>query len=201
MSSLINHALRELEAVYGDYRDLSRTSKDPDVLWSSLVAASVEDQIRGFAGEGHSGASASAASQIYNRLSKCLPLSPLTGEDGEWNLITGDYGQGGDTLYQNNRCPHVFKDSSGAYDIDGYVFVDSNGERYTSKKSRKAVTFPYYPPTTPPVVKVAAELGRDFSVREAVFTVCGNEVARIPVAVPSNAGAAAYVSVSLAGLD
>lgn len=199
--SLINYAQRELKAVFGDYRDLSRTSQDPDVLWSALVAASVEDQIREFAGEGHSGASAASATQLFSRLSKFLPLTPLTGEDSEWNLVKGDYGQGGDTIYQNNRCSHVFKDSSGAYDIDGYVFEDSNGERYTSKKSRKAVTFPYYPPTTAPVVKIAAELGSDFCVREAVVTVCGNEVTRIPVAVPNNAGASAYVSVSLAEAD
>ena len=56
-----------------------------------------------FCDEGHSGSSAPFAVNTFSRLAKWKPLSPLTGEDDEWNEI-------GDGIYQNNRFSAVFKD-------------------------------------------------------------------------------------------
>jgi len=69
--------------------------------------------------------------------------------------VSDTFGGRGDKLYQNKRCGRVFKDESGAYDIDGKVFyewyTDENGEKfkshYTSRDSRVPVTFPYRPTT------------------------------------------------------
>jgi hypothetical protein len=95
-----------------------------------------------FSDEGHSGFSANYAVAILQKLLKFEPLSPLTGEDSEWNLISEK-----ENLYQNKRCSHVFRENGKAYDINGKVFVQENGSAYTSRDSRVDVTFPYTPKT------------------------------------------------------
>jgi hypothetical protein len=118
-----------------------------------------------FGESGQSGGSAPfIAGCINNTLKKLLafqPLSPITGEDSEWNDVTC---LGNDTVFQNNRCSHVFKGANGiAYDIDGYAFwhwadrplyEDEEGYPgttkyktcFTSNMSRKLVEFPYKVP-------------------------------------------------------
>ncbi len=110
-----------------------------------------------FAKEGHSGFSASYALGILEKLLKFEPVTPLTGEDWEWNEIAKELsGSNNGTLYQNARCGRVFKDDDGAYDIDGKVFWEwitdeETGEKfksyYTSRDSRVPITFPYTPVT------------------------------------------------------
>ena len=98
-----------------------------------------------FANEGHSGSSAAWARQVFTKLSAFEPLAPLTGEPDEWMDVS-------DTMYQNRRCSHVFKDGKDgkdgrAYDIDGVVWRDKDGCTYTNRASRVFITFPYYPKT------------------------------------------------------
>lgn len=92
--------------------------------------------------QGHSGTSAAAVADLFKRLSSYQPLSPLTGEDDEWIECA-------DGVFQNNRCSTVFRDGATgeAYDINGIVFEDADGNRYTGSESRVAVTFPYTPTT------------------------------------------------------
>lgn len=78
-----------------------------------------------FAGQDHSGSSAIYAIDALKRLLRCQPLTPLTGEDSEWI-------KQGDDLFQNKRCPSVFKDSLGHVQ-------DSN------KPPGRVVNFPYMP--------------------------------------------------------
>lgn len=94
---------------------------------------------RVFDKEGHSGFTASYAIHIFKRLVEWKPLTPLTGQESEWN---GD---------QNNRCSAVFRNSDGSYIyIDGKVFSDDGGETwFTSKESIVPITFPYIVPTEP----------------------------------------------------
>jgi hypothetical protein len=111
-----------------------------------------------FADEGHSGFSASYALSILQKVLAYKPLSPLTGEDSEWNDVA-DHGRG-DFLFQNNRYSAVFKEGKDgeAYDIDGKVFWDwwtdpKTGERtksyYSCGESRTPVIFPYDVPESP----------------------------------------------------
>ena len=105
-----------------------------------------------FADEGHSGASAPYAVELFEKLALFKPLVPLTGEDWEWNEILSF---GDDMKYQNKRCPHVFKGSDGrAYDGQGIVFwewrkdgVDEEPYKsyFTGKGSRVYIEFPYMP--------------------------------------------------------
>ena len=94
-----------------------------------------------FAEEGHSGFSAEYAISILQKLLRWEPLSPLTGEDDEWNEKDG--------FFQNKRCSRVFKDGKNgqAYDIRGKVFVEPDGVSYTSRDSRVYIEFPYVPKT------------------------------------------------------
>ena len=105
-----------------------------------------------FGKQGHSGASAPIAVNLFQRLASWKPLGPLSGEDHEWNEVSGG-------TFQNNRASNVFKDSDGsAYQIDGIVFWEwctdeETGEKrksyFTFGDSRVPVTFPYVVPEKP----------------------------------------------------
>lgn len=105
-----------------------------------------------FREEGHSGFSAATASRMFDRLSRFKPIRPLTGADDEWNEVTGATDL--PPMLQNRRCPSVFKDQDGAYDLDATVFEDPDGVRYTNGQSRRPVQFPYEVPDEPVVIRV-----------------------------------------------
>jgi hypothetical protein len=101
--------------------------------------------IRTFSREGHTGFSAGYAVSMLERLLRFEPVTPLTGDDSEWNDISD---MSGEPQWQNNRCSRVFRGADGrAYDIDGRVFEEPNGCRFTGRGSRVFVTFPYTPTT------------------------------------------------------
>lgn len=99
-----------------------------------------------FSGQGHSGFSAAYAIETFSKLASFKPLSPLTGEDSEWNDISEMSGR---PMWQNNRYSSVFKNENGiAYDIAGIVWIDPQGTYYTDNKSSVEITFPYTPTVT-----------------------------------------------------
>lgn len=124
--NLYAHAVRELPVAGPD--DEMQAAMNECLLQMVLV----------FSSQGHSGFSAAYAVNALAKLLKFEPLGPLTGEDSEWNEV--DEG-----TWQNNRCSHVFKDATGAYDIDGRIFREANGSCYTNRESRVPVVFPYTP--------------------------------------------------------
>ncbi len=112
---------------------------DEDSDYGGMLGHAVLKMIEQFADEGHSGFSAGMAINLFSKLARFEPLTPLTGEDDEWNDV-------GDGVFQNRRCPTVFKsDELGAYNIDGRIFREPSGACYTSSESRVSVTFPYTP--------------------------------------------------------
>ena len=88
------------------------------------------------ANQGHSGFSHDYLLSLLIPLLKGKPITPLTGNDWEWN---NEY-----SLIQNKRCFSVFKDPDGsAYSTEGYAFSDDGGKTYwTSRESWKTVNFP-----------------------------------------------------------
>ena len=113
---------------------------DKDAMYGGMLGDAVMKMIKVFADEGHSGYSASMAVNLFERVARFEPLTPLTGADDEWNEV-------GEGTYQNRRCSHVFKDGKEdqAYDSNGKVFREPSGACYTSSGSRVFITFPYVP--------------------------------------------------------
>lgn len=112
---------------------------DKDSDYGGMMGDAVLKMIRLFAEEGHSGFSANMAVNLFERLARFEPLTPLTGSDDEWMEVS-------DGCWQNVRCSHVFKDADGkAYDTQGKVFREPSGSCFTSFDSRVYLTFPYIP--------------------------------------------------------
>jgi len=153
MSNLHYHALNEF--YHAGWTDANGKYKGEI---QEAICNNVLKLLNVIAEEGHSGFSAQYVIRMFNALSKFQPLTPLTGADTEWHNVS-EYG--GNILYQNLRAPNIFKDDSGAYNIDGKMFwewvktYDDNGNPvisksyYTSYDSRTPVTFPYTMPDTP----------------------------------------------------
>lgn len=102
--SLAGHAAYELGAA-------GLTSPDAD--YGGLAAQSALSLVTILARQGHSGGSAAATIQLFNRLARRLPLTPLTGADDEWVKHEGS------DLLQNIRCTRILKNAGGvAFDVD-----------------------------------------------------------------------------------
>lgn len=125
-SNLVLHARHELALLGG-----------ADDKMQQAMNAHIIGMVKLFSKEGHSGFSASYAIGILEKLLRFEPITPLTGEPGEWVEVS-------DGTLQNKRCSHVFKEKGQAYDIDGRIFRDAIG-CYTNRDSRVNVTFPYTP--------------------------------------------------------
>lgn len=150
-SYTISHAQREFLAL--GYVPLDQQQEDGSNKW---IQENVLELLELFIKQGHSGSSAPYCADIFKKLALHELLSPLSGNDNEWNEV-------GDGHFQNNRCSHVFKDEDGrAYDIEGRIFfewcerpLDSDEEGYpgirkyksyfTNLESRVYVEFPYTP--------------------------------------------------------
>lgn len=97
-----------------------------------------------------SGGAVWAAAPVLQKLIAGKPLSPLTGEDDEWNEV-------GDGVFQNRRLSTVFRDprfydGKLAYDLD-----NPDGPRV-------AIAFPYAPKRADvrsPVMEVDVQPGAD----------------------------------------
>lgn len=110
----------------------------PDDDYDRMIADAVVELIQTFAAQGHSGMSASFCRQYFDRLARFEPIGPLTGEADEWVEVS-------DGVFQNRRCSRVFRDETGAYDIEGRIFRDPDGSCWTNLDSRVYVDFPYSP--------------------------------------------------------
>ena len=90
MSNLIDFAKKEL--------DIVGMKEDDSEISNRAMREHILKMIEVFSDEGHSGFSANYAVVILQKLLKFEPLSPLTGEDSEWTLISEK-----ENLYQNKR--------------------------------------------------------------------------------------------------
>ena len=144
MSSAIKHAKREL-ALLGYLPPEVLEENDPN-KW---VQENILELLEVFSKQGHSGTSASYVIGMFFKLASHEPITPLTGEDSEWEKI--DF----QTL-QNVRCSRVFKNinTGRVFDVEGKIFEEPDGARYSNRESSVDITFPYMPHTE--VIKVPA---------------------------------------------
>lgn len=120
-------------------------------FYGGMTGTSVMELMNVFREQGHSGMSAGITLDIFYRLARYKPLTPLTGEDDEWKHV-------GDDLYQNKRYSSVFKTGKNgrAYNSNAKVFSDDGGKTWwTSKESRVYIDFPYTVPDKPEYVILA----------------------------------------------
>ena len=76
--SLLTHAVSELDRL---------GLKEGDDM-DGMMRKHILHMVNEFADEGHSGFSASYAISCLRRLLEFKPLTPLTGEDSEWNTVS-----------------------------------------------------------------------------------------------------------------
>lgn len=127
------------------------------------MSSSLLDLIAMFSSQHHNGYSAQYAIDAFYRLATHRPLSPLTGEDDEWEALE----LGNHNMFQNTRYSSVFKqvNEDGAvhtYTVHGCIFVDPEGATFsrhaqTGPSSHMEITFPYTVPDAPEVVYVNDE--------------------------------------------
>ena len=148
MNNYVKHAMREFRAAgWTDEND-----KFNDDMQES-ICKHVLELLNVFHGEGHSGTSAPYTIDLFKKLASFEPIAPLTGEDWEWHNVSEYSNNNNGPSYQNKRCSHVFKDDSGAYDINGKIFWEwlprEDGthykSHYTCRESKVYVNFPYSP--------------------------------------------------------
>jgi len=135
MSNLLKHAERELKLIGYDGTD----------EYNNMAKDAILELINTFAKQGHSGFSANYVSNIFHKLANYEVLSPLTGNDDEWNDVSD---MSGEMMFQNNRDSRVFKNKNGVFFINAIVWNESDESAFTDKDSKMYIkSFPFTPKT------------------------------------------------------
>lgn len=120
---------------------------DKDSDYNGMVGKAVKELLGIFQKQGHSGMSAPHVARIFERLVRGDTLTPLTGKNDEWIEVENN-------MFQNKRCPAVFKDSkrSKAYYLDAIVWQgEKSYDTFTGTvqniSSRQNLSFPFMPKT------------------------------------------------------
>ena len=118
-----------------------------------MMCENIIELLETFANQGHSGFSANYALNLFEKLARHEPLTPLTGDDSEWEDLS-KFGSP-EPAFQNKRFSEVFKRQDGsAYWIHGKIFRLPDGSTYTNKNSCVNIQFPWTK-AKPEIVDVA----------------------------------------------
>lgn len=139
MSSILDWAEEELKRYDFDF-------------YGDNMNKAVLEVLKTLSDQGHTNMSASIVISLVDRLWSWKPLTPLTGEDDEW---TDELDTNGST-WQNKRYSAVFKnrETGECYDVEGRIFAEPDGVKFTCRESRVPVEFPYMPPDKYPAYKL-----------------------------------------------
>ena len=125
---------------------------------AELAKKNVMELIKVVDSQGHSGSSIGFVMSLFKTLVRYRPLTALTGSEEEWEDVSDFYGNKAN-IQQNKRCPSVFRvcndnaTAYNAYNVDGKVFSDDDGETWFScSASKTPVTFPYDVPETEKII-------------------------------------------------
>lgn len=108
MRSLIEHAKSELQRAGLD---------GPGDPYDGMLGHAVYELIEVFSKQGHSGLSAALTREIFNDLASYKPLSPITSDPSEWQLVAGPSTK---PQWQSTRQPDLFSHDGGEtwYSVD-----------------------------------------------------------------------------------
>ena len=138
MSNLLKHAERELTLIGYDGKD----------EYDKMAKDAILELIETFAKQGHSGFSAPYVANMFHKLANYKTLSPLTGNDDEWNDVSDISGE---MMFQNNRDSRVFKNKNGVFFINAIVWqetINDDVNHFTDKDSNRYIkSFPFTPKT------------------------------------------------------
>lgn len=131
--NLTDFARKELELV-------GLFDKDSD--YDGMLGEAVMELIQKFGGQGHSGMSAAMVRELFAKLSNYKPLSELTDNIDEWQLVTDNCSHTpGKPLHQSRRSPSAFSNDEGKtyWDIDEeyYIHEDEDGSRWSGGLSEE----------------------------------------------------------------
>lgn len=122
MSNLQEHAVTELKRA---------GLLDDDADYGGALGPAVMRLINVFADDGHSGMSAAMTIDLFCRLARFEPLTPITSDPDEW---TNDTQIGNEPLWQNTRRSTSFSRDGGKtwYDIDDPTL--NNGDTWKAQR-------------------------------------------------------------------
>ena len=170
-SALYEYAKKELERIEKGCKD------EESLSMQQAIDKNILELINVFSNQHHSGFTATYVIDILQRLLHYKPLTPLTGEDDEWEDVTS-YGYDTPT-FQNKRCSAVFKDDKGAYWVEGKIFSSDLGHTwYTNSDSCVPVTFPFNVPDKSEVVVIDNKEDRE-EILDDIKTVIDNHICEI----------------------
>ena len=177
MSNLIKFAQDELDRIAEGCKN---DKEEYDM--QQVINKDIMDIIKTFSKQGHTGMTAGYTISMLSRLLNYKPITPLTGEEDEWEDVSDIYNDG-IKHYQNKRCPAVFKDEDGkCYNVEAKVFSDDNGHTwYTSGDSREYITFPYTVPNTPQSVIIDNQAERtkvQQEIKQLIESITGVEITK-----------------------
>lgn len=109
---------------------------DKDSDYNGMLGEAVLELIQKFASQGHSGGSAAVVTAVFDRLVRWKPLSEISDNSDEWQLVTDDDPRvPGKSLYQSRRLSSAFSNDGGKtyWDIDEdyYFHEDEDGTRWS----------------------------------------------------------------------
>lgn len=153
-SYLLKHALIEFQFsgwLDKDYNFIYEDDNEPEdevgFNPQETICLNVLEILDTISNQHHSGFSFSYLKNILIKLLNDETLTEMTGNDDEW-IKAEDLG---DNIFQNKRCPSIFKEikKDGTIDVkmnDGKVFINPNDTSFINNDSYVPITFPCYKP-------------------------------------------------------
>lgn len=99
--NLMEHAQHEMKLA-GLY--------EPDADYGGMVPKAVEELVKVFQNQGHSGYSADTVLKVFEIVAQYKTLSPITSDPEEWQNVSEISGR---PFWQSRRDPSVFSEDGG----------------------------------------------------------------------------------------
>lgn len=143
-NKFVEHAKMELDKIRGGRKPQGREISSEEKVMKLVKLFSKQEFDIGELGY---------VTSVVTKLIKQYPLSPLTGEDDEWERYSS-------TTFLNKRCMDVYKSGGKAYFTKGKLFSTDEGKSWFSTKESvvEIESFPYRVPESMRIFTTDAEV-------------------------------------------